>query len=74
MLQFVAQALEEGIKDGTIRKDINPIKMAFLLQGMSTGIIQLISREENHIKKLEMFSTDELRQEFMQSMERLLKA
>jgi len=74
VLKIVAQALQEGIDDGTIRNDIHPLKMAFLLQGMSTGFIQLISREENHIKKLELFSIDELRQEFVQSMVRMLKA
>lgn len=74
VLHLVALALEEGIKDGSIRSDIDPMKTAFLLQGMSTGFIQLMSRERFHIEKLEKINPNELRYEFVKMIQRALRA
>lgn len=59
-LEILSQAIILGIEDGSIRDNVDPIKTAFMLQGMTSGMIQLISREEDHIKNLEKFEPDEL--------------
>lgn len=59
-LEILSQAIIFGIEDSSIRDNVDPIKTAFMLQGMTSGMIQLISREEDHIKNLEKFEPDEL--------------
>lgn len=39
-LEIVAQAIEKGIRDGSIRQDIDPFKAAVVLWGQSSGIVQ----------------------------------
>jgi len=64
VLQVLVEAIESGINDGTIRSNLDPLKTAFLLQGVSSGIIHLIARETNHIKKLEGFEPQDLMETF----------
>jgi len=73
VLELVAAALQQGIQDGSVRKDIDPMKTAFLLQGLSNGMIQLIAREGKHMQKFEMFNADELMQDFIQMIRRGLE-
>jgi AcrR family transcriptional regulator len=74
VMQVVATAIGNGIKDGTIRADLEPLKTAFLLQGTSTGIIQLIAREKEHIEQFEDFAAEELMENFMGMMYHALKS
>jgi TetR/AcrR family transcriptional regulator len=64
VMQVLVEAIEFGIKDGTIRSDVDPLKTAFLLNGVSSGIIHLISREAQHIKQMEVFEPSELMDTF----------
>ena len=64
VLQVLVEAIQSGINDGTIRSNLDPLKTAFLLQGVSSGIIHLIARETNHIKKLEGFEPEDLMETF----------
>lgn len=73
VMELVATPLVQGIKDGTIRKDVHPVKTAFLLQGLSNGLIQLIAREEKHINELEDFGIEELHDDFISMMIRALQ-
>ena len=48
-----AAAVQAGIDDGTIRADVDPMKTALTLYGLSTGLLQIISIkgrmiEQNH--------------------------
>lgn len=72
VMQQVAAALSLGIEDGSIRRDIHPLKTAFLLQGLSNGVIQLMAREGKHIEAFEAFHVEELRDEFVAMMIRAL--
>ena len=74
VMLLVASAIETGIKDGTIRSDLDPIKTAYLLQGQSSGIIQLVAREAQHIKTMENFEPQELMTDFMNMMYHALKS
>ena len=64
VLQVLVEAIQIGINDGTIRSNLDPLKTAFLLQGVSSGIIHLIARETNHIKKMEGFEPEDLMETF----------
>jgi hypothetical protein len=44
-MMLVIEALRRGIEDGSIKKEIDPVKMAVLLWGQTTGVLQ-----NNHLK------------------------
>ncbi len=68
VMELVASAIAQGVRDGSMRPDLNPLRTAYLLQGLSTGIIQLISREKEHIDQLEDFQAKDLMTDFMDMM------
>lgn len=45
-LEILIEAIITGIKDGSIRSDIDPYKTALCLWGQTTGIIQIASLKE----------------------------
>jgi len=59
-MKILVDAIMEGIQDGTVRKDMNPLITAYLLNGQMTGIIQLISRERTHLESLEGIDPKEI--------------
>jgi TetR/AcrR family transcriptional regulator len=63
-MHILVNAIQEGIHDGTIRSDLNPVITAFLLNGQMTGLIQMISREARHLKQLEGLNIDDMLQTF----------
>lgn len=50
-VQILVTAFQEGIKDGSIRKDIDPNKAAMVLWATSTGMLQWISTKYAHLSK-----------------------
>jgi len=50
-LQIVAEAIQVGIADGSIRPDIDPFKAAVVLWGHSTGIIQVYALKGSHLQE-----------------------
>jgi len=60
VMEVLADAIRTGMEDGTIRSDIDPLRIAFLLQGQSNGVIQLIKRESKHLESFEGFDGDDL--------------
>jgi AcrR family transcriptional regulator len=73
-MRIVASTIENGIKDGTIRDDLDPMKTAYVLRGANTGIIQLIAREEKQIKDHERISREDLINNFRDMMYHALKS
>jgi TetR/AcrR family transcriptional regulator len=56
VLGICAQALRQGVEDGSIRSDIDPMKMAIILWGQTTGILQLAMSLGKHMAdKFEQF-------------------
>lgn len=49
VLDICAQALSQGIKDGSIRPGIDPKKMSVILWGQTTGILQLAMSLGKHM-------------------------
>ena len=45
-LELLIDAIKLGIRDGSIRSDLDPVKAAINLWGQSTGIIQIASLKE----------------------------
>jgi AcrR family transcriptional regulator len=74
VLQVLVQAIQTGIEDGSIRSNLDPLKTAFLLNGVSSGIIHLIAREAQHIKKMEDFEPEELMETFFEFTFNALKS
>ena len=50
VIKIIAEAIQTGIEDGSIRPDLDPIKTAIILWGQSYGVIQLLFMKGNHIK------------------------
>jgi TetR/AcrR family transcriptional regulator len=46
-LDILVQSIITGINDGSMRKNIDPLKTAISLWGQSTGIIQLVAMRKN---------------------------
>lgn len=49
-IDILIQAIDDGIKDGSIKESIDPVKTAFLLWGESMGLMQLIHQKGEMIK------------------------
>lgn len=52
VLQICVDALETGIRDGSIRSDIDPHKAAVVLWGQAMGILQLLAVKGKHFAKI----------------------
>jgi AcrR family transcriptional regulator len=51
VMGIVAQAIQTGIDDGSIRKDLDPMNTAIVLWAHSTGIISIMSLRGEHLKE-----------------------
>jgi AcrR family transcriptional regulator len=58
-LEVLVNALAEGIKDQTIRPDINPEITALVLWGQLSGIIQIASMKGEHLKSIHHVDYDD---------------
>ncbi|MBN1351212.1 TetR/AcrR family transcriptional regulator [candidate division KSB1 bacterium] len=59
-LKLVADALDIGMKDGTIRMDIDPMTVAVVLWGQFSGLIQLVALKGEHLKKYHKMNVDKI--------------
>ncbi len=50
VFEFVIEALECGRQDGSIRKDVDAEKVAYVLWGQCTGMMQIASAKGEHLK------------------------
>jgi TetR/AcrR family transcriptional regulator len=57
-LDYLIQAIEEGIQDGSIKPELDPKRVAVLLWGMSSGIIQLEKVKGAHLQAQHGFQMD----------------
>jgi len=65
-LEILIDALRNGIADGSIRADIDPVKTAIILWGQSSGIIQLLSLKGEHLGELHSVNVSEIMDDFYQ--------
>ena len=69
----LAEYIQEGIEDGSIRDDIDPHKIAVFLWGASTGLLQLISQKGHCINKVHNVDMDEYMDYFMEFLGKCLQ-
>ncbi len=50
VMGVVANAIQIGIDDGSIRPELDPMKTAYILWGQTTGIIQIIVKQGEHLQ------------------------
>ena len=68
----LASAIQLGMDDGTLRKDLDAHKTAIMLWGATTGMLQLLSLKGHCIKKFYDNSPEEYLNYFMKFMENCL--
>jgi len=49
-IQVVARAVRNGIEDGTITTEYDPMELAVILWGQSTGVIQIAEQSKKHLQ------------------------
>jgi len=74
MMELTAQTIREGIADGSIRANVEPLTTAVILDGFLTGIIRMVSAEKDHLLKCHEINGDELIRTAMNMMFHALKA
>ena len=66
VLDILIQAIAEGVKDQSIRPEIDPPRMALVLWGMTAGIIQLVIQKGEHLSEAHSFNLNGLVEESFQ--------
>lgn len=56
---LVAQSVANGMQDGTMRTDLDPVKTAVVLWGMASGMIQLVARKAEMLQQRCQISPDQ---------------
>lgn len=59
-LNILVEAIYIGIKDGTIRPEVDPVKMAHILWGYTSGLIQLLHLKGNFLREKYQVKNDEM--------------
>ncbi|HVP89833.1 MAG TPA: TetR/AcrR family transcriptional regulator [Terriglobales bacterium] len=71
---FSADAIEGGIKDGTIRPGVDPIKTTYVLSSMILGLIRTVAVEEKFLQRKFNVTVKDLIQEAFGLIEHSLRA
>ncbi|UCG50602.1 MAG: TetR/AcrR family transcriptional regulator [Candidatus Latescibacterota bacterium] len=64
--EICARAVQAGIDDGTIRPDLDPMKTAMTLYGVSVGLLQIVSTKGQMIRECHNLNPDELIEYFFE--------
>ncbi|MCB2230323.1 TetR/AcrR family transcriptional regulator [bacterium] len=72
--QVLADAIADGIDDGTIRANIHPQKMSLLLWCQSNGVIELIQNRGELVATVQGITVEQIRDGFFRAMESQLAA
>lgn len=70
--ETLSGALARGIKDGSIRKDIDPLPTTFLIWSQITGVIKLIDTMHETLREKFKIESDDLFKEFIKFVKRSL--
>ena len=72
-LKMVAEAIQTGIEDGTIRPDVDPFKTAVVLWGQSSGVVQVHALKGRRLQDKHSLNPDEIVQVSLEMMSRSLQ-
>jgi AcrR family transcriptional regulator len=64
VLGVVAQSIRQGIEDGSIRGDLDPIRTAILLWAQTDGVIRVVARKCKHMREFENIDLKDLIEDF----------
>lgn len=73
VIQIVADAVQLGQEDGSITTDFDPLHLAFLLWGQTTGVIEVITHEKIHLDAMGL-NPDKLMEEMFEFTARGLQS
>ncbi len=73
VLGLVAESIRQGIEDGSIRRDLDPMKTAILLWAQTDGVIKIVARKCEHLKEFENIDLENLVEEFFAFIYEALK-
>ena len=59
-LEILIEALKRGIKDGSIKRDLDPVKTAIILWGQTTGVLQTSLKKCEAIRETYSISPDDI--------------
>lgn len=68
------EVIKEGISDGSIRKNIDPVKTSLLLWGQTMGVLQVIEQKGESLKKECNTTPKKLLEYFFEYTENALKS
>lgn len=60
LFQSAVEIIRSGIEDGSIRPDVDPTKTALSLDGIFSGLLRVVSLEEDHLMKCHHITSEEL--------------
>lgn len=60
MFDMTVKVIRDGITDGSIRPDVDPYKTALALDGIFSGLLRVLSLEEDHLMKYHNVSPEDL--------------
>jgi AcrR family transcriptional regulator len=64
VLGLVAESIRQGIADGSLRPDLDPMRTAILLWAQTDGVIRIIARKCEHMKEFANLDLDGLIEDF----------
>jgi TetR/AcrR family transcriptional regulator len=73
IMGLVAAALQAGVADGTVRADIDPMRVAFLLWGQTTGILQIASMKGHDLQEGFGITPEDLLESYFDFVEKALR-
>jgi AcrR family transcriptional regulator len=73
VLGLVAESIQQGIGDGSIRGDLDPMRTAILLWAQTDGVIRIVARKCEHMKEFENIDLEDLVEEFFAFIHKALR-
>jgi len=59
-LDILIEVLQEGIRDGSVKPDLDPKRVAVIMWGMASGVIQLVATKGKHLANDHGFDMDNI--------------
>jgi AcrR family transcriptional regulator len=60
VLDLVAEAIRTGMRDGSVRNDLDAMKTAILLWAQTDGVIRIVARKCGHLREFEGIDVENL--------------
>jgi len=74
IMEICSGAVQAGINDGTLRSDLDPMKTAMTLYGMSVGLLQIVCMKRNTLEEEHKIDPGELIEYFFEFVMHSLEA